>query len=143
MRSLLIFFSVIVSLTFSGCIRSTMSFKKLEYPASATRYIYDSNHQILEMEKNLHKVGELGVKERVWGLFYSLIPVGGGRSRLIIAMNQQIKNSGGWGVVNTAIASKPCGWTYAVPFTLIPLWPTCFDVTITGDIIKSQGGANQ
>ena len=86
----------------------------------------------------LVKVGKVQWVERVWGIFWSWIPLTGTKD-VSFPINAQIARAGGEGVVNLAIKAENCGMNY-VPFVnWLPIYPGCTYVTITGDIVRLAG----
>ena len=55
-------------------------------------------------------------------------------------INEQIKSAGGEGIINLSASSKSCGINYAPVFSLMPFWPGCADVTVSGQIVRRRAG---
>ena len=80
-------------------------------------------------------VGEFSYSTRMWGLFFSWIPINGSVD-VSEAMNKAIAEHKGDGVINLTVRSDGCATNYLPALSLLPIWPGCADVTVEGQIVK-------
>jgi hypothetical protein len=121
-----------------GCAgaRGALAFDQLKYPVSSSPFIYGPDDRPLNPGEVQH-VGKMVWVERVWGLWWSWIPLSG-TIDVSAPINAQIARAGGDGIINLKVIAENCGMNYVPVFNMVPLYPGCTYVTITGDIVKAM-----
>jgi hypothetical protein len=124
-----------------GCAgaRGALAFDQLKFPVSSSAFIYAPDDRPVTVNE-LQRVGQLAWVERVWGIFWSWIPLTG-TIDVSAPMNDQIARAGGQGVINLRVRVENCGMNYVPVFNLLPVYPGCSFVTVTGDIVRLAGPA--
>lgn len=122
-----------------GCAgaRGELAFDQLRFPVSSSAFIYAPDGRPVTV-RELQRTGQLVWVERVWGIFWSWIPLSG-TVDVSAPMNDQIARAGGQGVINLRVESENCGINYVPLLNLLPIYPGCTYVTITGDIVRLRG----
>lgn len=126
----------------SGCAgaRGSLAFDQLRYPVSSSSYLYGPDEQVLD-QTQLTSLTSFEVRQRLWGIFWSFIPLSGTED-ISAAINQRIAEAGGEGVTNLSVQVENCGMNY-VPFVnWLPIYPACTLVTVTGNVIKLADSAS-
>jgi hypothetical protein len=118
--------------------RTELSFSEARYPLSYSAYLYDASGRIVVRGHELQPVGTLSIERRFWGMLYSYATVSG-EPELGAAINEQVRAAGGVGVVNLTVRTEGCGWNFAFLLTILPFWPGCATVTVSGEIVKAGG----
>ena len=133
--------SIIVVTVLGACsgARGTLAFDTLKYPVSSSAFVYAPDGQPLTIGPALQAVGAIDEPVRLWGIFYSWIPLSGTKdiSELI---NARIAAAGGDGVVNLALHVSNCGINYIPFINWLPIYPGCTYVQVTGMIVRLVGG---
>ncbi len=115
--------------------RGQIEFGNLVYPASLSAYLYGPDNQILEKDKTLRVVKRLHFRKNCWNIAYALIDISD-NSDVVEAMNKEIADSGGDGIVNVEVSAQD-GITNSIPvLNLLPFWPTYTSVEVEGDIVQ-------
>lgn len=131
-----------------GCVgvgpTGTMTFDRLEHPASLSAFLYGPDHRVVSLERGLRKVGTFSEGMSCWSILYSHLPFGecADTEAIALRINDAIDAAGGDGMVNVTISGKPGIVSWLHPLTLLPFWPTNTRARITGDIVKfdPEGG---
>jgi hypothetical protein len=121
-----------------GCAggRGDVRFDSLRYPVSMSGYVYDQKNRALS-PKSLDVVAEFEHEARLWGMFFSWIPVNGDLD-LSEPINRDVDAAGGEGVINLSVKSEGCAFNYIPGLSLLPFWPGCADVTVAGQVVKRK-----
>lgn len=134
-RNYLVAISTTVMLT--GCItggRTEVRFDNTAYPVSLSPAVYGSDGAVLaDTERTV--VGELNVNLRAWSMVWGAVSLKRIRD-VSEKINAQIQEANGQAVVNMKILARQCGGNYVVPLTMLPLYPGCTKIKITGDIVR-------
>ena len=119
-----------------GCAggRGALAFDRLQFPVSSSPFIYGPDDRPYNPGE-LQPLGKMVWVERFWGLWWSWIPLSG-TIDVSAPINAQIQRAGGDGIINLKVIVENCGMNYVPVFNMIPLYPGCAYVTITGDIVK-------
>ena len=88
--------------------------------------------------RDLEVLGSFEHSERRWGLLYSFLPLGGDVD-LSEAITQQIEAAGGEGMINMTVESEGCTLNYLPAVSLLPVWPGCADLRVSGEIVRRKG----
>lgn len=130
-------------LLLSGCVgsRQEIRFATVAVPLSLSEQLLDASGQSVTGEQ-LETVGYLAASQRGWSLFWTLLSVRD--IDFSSTINQQVTTAGGEAVVNLKLTSQE-GCTVSlnqIPFAvLLPIFPGCTDVAITGDIVRFRPDA--
>jgi len=132
-------------LLLSGCIgsRQDIRFSSAQVPLSLSGQLLDTKGTAVSGDE-LEVVGRLGASRRGWSIFWTFLPLR--RIDFSREVNAQVATAGGEGVINLLITSED-GCTRSLnqaPFAaLLPIFPGCTDVTISGDIVRRRQEAPQ
>ena len=130
----------ILLVTATACTgaRGTVAFDTLRYPVSSSAFVYAPDGQPITIGPALQPVGQLDDSVRLWGIFYSWIPLSGTKD-ISEVINARIAAVGGEGVINLALHVSNCGINYIPFINWLPIYPGCTNVEITGTIVKLVG----
>jgi hypothetical protein len=128
-------------LLLDGCIslsKGRLTFNELAYPGSISPYLYGPNSELVAKDRGLKVIKTFSSEKECWNEFYSLISFSGCKATESIALdiNEAIRSAGGDGMVNITVTAWPHAIQYWHPLTLLPFWPSCTHVLVTGDIVK-------
>ena len=128
----------IAMLALSGCAgaRGSVAFNKLEYPVSMSSYVEDRSGRVLS-PNDMQVIGELKYETKVWGMGYSIIPLSGEKD-VSAPINEQVRSARGEGVSDLSVAADYCALNHVPVLNFLPVWPTCVDVSIRGNIIRGK-----
>ncbi len=118
--------------------RGAIGFDSLQYPASMSGYLYNSEGHALPPESFVI-ADHFSKQLKIWGLAYSWAPVTKGSDTDVSGvLNAAIKKARGDGVIYLTVTSTRC-WMNNVPIvTLLPFWPGCANVTVEGEIVRRK-----
>ena len=130
-------FALAVATTVAGCAgaRVTVTADRAAYPVSLSASVADGTGRLWKRSE-LVKVGTFATHHTSIGFLYSgLTP----RSTVDVSeeVNAQVAASAGEAVVGLEISSSGACALNAVPvLPILPIWPGCLRVELTGDIVK-------
>lgn len=103
------------------------------YPVSMSSALPDAEGKVLIIGYELQPVGPFRVDTTKYGFFY-----GSTKATLDLSddINNQIERAGGEGIVQFKITTANCGLNYFFPFTILPFWPGCQNMTVRGIIVR-------
>jgi hypothetical protein len=136
-KTIISFFGIVALVAFlGGCAggRGALAFDRLQFPVSSSPFIYGPDDRAYNPGE-LQPVGKMVWVERIWGLWWSWIPLSG-TVDVSAPINAQIQRAGGDGIINLKVVVENCGMNYVPVFNMVPLYPGCAYVTVTGDIVK-------
>ena len=124
-----------------GCVsfsKGRLTFNELAYPGSMSPCLYGPNAEVLAKDHGLKFIKTFSNTKDCWNLFYSLLSLGECKATESVALeiNKEIRSSGGDGIVNVTVTAWPDAISYWHPLTILPFWPACTHVLVTGDIVK-------
>jgi hypothetical protein len=130
--------ALLATLTLSGCAgaRGSVAFNKLEYPVSMSPYVESRSGRVLSPD-DMQVVGEVKYETKIWGMGYSLIPLTG-EEDVSEPINQQVRSVRGDGVSQLSVAADYCSLNHVPLLNVLPVWPTCVDVSIQGQIYREN-----
>jgi hypothetical protein len=126
----------------SGCAggRSMVVARDAEYPVSLSRGVRDAQGMLVPAADR-SVVGKLHVVQKAWTILWSAVTINP-EMDISRQVNAQVAAAQGDAVVHLTLVTKHCDLNYfAFPFGLLPIWPSCADVDITGDIVKVRRAA--
>jgi len=82
-------------------------------------------------------VGHVHHGTRFWAILYSLVGVSGDYD-MSDPINAQVRAAGGDGVSGLAVTSDGCNWNGVPILDVLPFWPGCVDLSISGNIVKMK-----
>ncbi len=53
-------------------------------------------------------------------------------------VDEQVRKAGGEGVASLVIEATDRGWGWAFPLALLPFWPTCLAIQVSGAIVARR-----
>ena len=133
MKKLLVI-AIVAALGACGGARGTLAFDGLKYPVSSSPFVYAPDGQPVTLGP-LAPVGVIDEDVRLWGIFYSWIPLSGTKD-ISDLINTRIAAVGGEGVINLALHVSNCGINYIPFINWLPIYPGCTYVRVTGTIVK-------
>jgi hypothetical protein len=131
---------LIAALTLAGCAGARVEVKadQSRYAISMSQVIRDQSGQAYD-PRSLDRVGTFHADKTRMGYLYSALTI---LSTIDISeeVNQQVASVGGEAVVGLTVSvSDACDVLNVFPIlNIIPLWPGCVPVTVTGDIVRRR-----
>jgi hypothetical protein len=133
-----IYFCFLPLLLVIGCAwgaRTKITATTAEYPVSMSRGVRDQNGEIVGADRR-QTVGKFQYKTKTWSTFYTLLPITP-RRNLSKAVNAQVKQANGEAIINLTTVVQSCRFpNYIFIFNILPIWPSCANIEVFGDIIK-------
>lgn len=128
--------AMMVAVAAAGCAgaRTSVEAPGAKYPISMSRGVRDADGTLVPAERR-KIVGRFETHRKAWGLVYALVPLTPSKD-LSDDLNAQVAAAHGDAVIDLAVSSAPCGLNFAFLFDLLPIWPGCANLDITGDIIQ-------
>ena len=130
----------VAALGCSGCAgaRVNVTVDHARYPLSLSSVVRDANGRPYDSH-TLIKVGWLDVRKTTPAFVYSAVTIPPTRD-FSDEINVQVAAAGGEAVVGLKIwASWGCDWLNFFPvLNILPIWPGCVPVRLTGDIVKRR-----
>lgn len=139
-RLFLILIIMMLSILGTGCGISMsggrIDFDDLKYPASMSSSLYGPNGEVVQQGDRLKPIKAFAYTTNHWSLLYSIIPLSRTSSDIAEQMNKEIKEAGGDGITTVSVASDYSKLTSIFPLNLLPIWPGCSEIRVTGTIVK-------
>jgi hypothetical protein len=134
--------ALVLAATVGGCAgaRVTVTADRAAYPISLSDSVADGTGK-LWTKSQLVKVGTFETHRTSIGFLYSRLTP---RSMVDVSeeLNTQVAASAGEAVVGLAISSSgACGLNAVPVLTILPIWPGCVHVVLTGDIVRRPARA--
>jgi len=131
-----------ISYFFPGCssTRASLKFESLKYPASMSAFLYDQNDQVAMKGEQLISLFSFKLKKTFWAIGYGLIPLSS-EGAISDSLNSLVEKHKGDGIINLSVTidqgvvNKLYSVFLFIP-SLIPVFPSSANITITGDIVK-------
>ncbi|MCA9670402.1 MAG: hypothetical protein KC503_32625 [Myxococcales bacterium] len=112
--------------------------KSAAYPLSLSASLPDGDGRVHTLGETLQPVGALEIHATQYGIFYGAMR---GVLDISSAVNERVRAAGGEGVVRLAIRAQNCALNWFFPFTILPFWPGCHTIEVTGVIVRRRQGA--
>lgn len=125
-----------------GCagVRYQVVAPSARYPISLSPTLPDSTGTIRYPGTDLDTVATFSADYTPVAMFYSAL------SFLDVdlsdAVNRQVQGSQGQGVASLEVTTKACATNYFFPLTILPFWPGCQRVYVTGRIVRLKAMGN-
>ncbi len=128
---------VTVGLFLGGCAGAhyKISADRLRYPASLSPVLPDERGRPLYLGENLQPVGEFSFNRTSVGCFYSMT---GEAIDLSDDLNREVERRQGEGIVLLSLRSGVCASSMFFPLTVLPLYPGCQNLTVTGTVVTRK-----
>lgn len=125
----------------AGCVGGSMSLTgdRLRHPVSVTEGVFDENHDLLGPEQ-LEELHEFRLERKNWTIFYSQIDLTSDRWDLSDELNALVETHQGEAIVGLNVVAENCGVNYVAILNLLPIWPGCADVVVTGVVVRRRPG---
>ncbi len=122
----------------AGCAggRGWISAPTAQYPVSLSHGIRAADGHLLG-PKERKRVGGFDTSKTFVALFYDAIPLNGSFD-LSDDINQQVKAVGGEAITDLTFQTSLCALDAIPVLHILPFWPGCATVRVTGNIIQSQ-----
>jgi hypothetical protein len=135
-RNLLV---VLLAVHAQGCAGARWNARvdSARYPVSFSSVLSDANGQLLFLGEELEQVGEFRLSHTPVGFLY-----GSTTSDLDLSqeINGEVEAVRGEGVVNLTVSARGCGSSWLFPLNILPFYPGCQNVTISGVVVKRKPG---
>jgi hypothetical protein len=127
--------ALVIGIAVSGCagVQVDVEARESKYPVSFTPTVPDADGQPLRIGDGLERVGSYRHESTEYGFLY-----GATHSTLDLSpsLNEQVAKAKGEAVARTTVELSHCAINYFFPLTLLPFWPGCSTVTVTGDVVR-------
>jgi len=134
--------ALVLPLSLSGCIlngsRASVVADPARYPISMTSVLPDGEGRNLRLGGELVSRGKLSGGGTACSFVYGATPATVDLSQLV---NDQVAAAGGEGVAALAIEAVDLGLGWVFPLALLPFWPNCLSIKVTGDIVARRVAA--
>jgi len=133
--------AVALALAVTGCTgaRTTVVAPHARYPVSLSRGLRDASGALVTFDRRV-VVGRFNASHTGWGMVYSaakLTPT----TDISDEVNAQVAAAHGDGIIHLTIVTRACALDYfAFPFGILPFWPSCVFVDVSGDIVRVNPG---
>lgn len=107
------------------------------YPISFSPALPDATGRILYLGHELESKGSFEFTKTQIGFLYSAIS--SGPIDVSDQINEEVAHRGGEGVVALALRNQNCVTNYLFPLQILPFYPGCQIVTVTGTVIGVKG----
>jgi hypothetical protein len=130
----------VVALLLAGCAGAhyKVSADRLKYPASLSIALPDGQGKPLYLDKDLQRVGEFSFTRTSVGFIYSAT---GTAIDLSDDLNREVQRRQGEGIVGLSLRSDACGSSWFFPLTVLPFYPGCQNLTVTGTVVTRRPAA--
>jgi len=112
-----------------------ISADRLRYPASLSPVLPDGQGKPLSLDKDLQPLGEFAFTRTSVGFFYSMT---GTAIDLSDDLNREVETRRGEGIVRLALRPKLCATSWFFPLTILPIYPGCQNVSVTGTVVTRK-----
>lgn len=128
-------------LALSGCAGAKYAVRadSARYPISFSPVLIDSDGQPAYLGEQLESCGDLKVETTQVSVFYGQTS---GVLDLSSEVNDAVEAHGGVGLVSLAVTVENCASNFLFPLTLLPIWPGCQSVDVTGTVVRMKGQAS-
>lgn len=133
---------VAVALLLAGCAGAhyTVSADRLKYPASLSPVLPDEQGKPLYLDEDLEPVGEFSFRRTSYGFLYGLT---GTRVDISGDLNGEVERRRGEGIVRLSLTAANCATSWFFPFTVLPFYPGCQNLTVTGTVVVRKMTAGE
>lgn len=137
------FASLAVSATLlsaSACAgsKAEVGFDGTTVPVSMSSALHDEAGELVDSE-DYRVVRHFETEEKKsWAILYTGVRF---QKRLDFSeeVNAAVSKGEGEGVVNLEVSAKSCGINMVIPMILLPFWPGCVKVWVSGDVMTREG----
>jgi hypothetical protein len=130
-------FAVALAVACAGCAggHGWVSAPTSRYPISLTHGIRAADgHLLTNKERKI--VGHFDTSKTFVSLLYDAIPLNGSFD-VSDDVNEQVRAAGGEAVTDLTFQTHLCALDFFLGFHMLPIWPGCATVHVTGNIIRS------
>jgi hypothetical protein len=111
-----------------------------EYPVSLSRGLRDADGNLVPAERK-KVVGTFKHERTAWNILWAAVRITP-ETDISGAVNQQIAAAKGDAIIHLTIVTRQCPLNYlSFPFGILPFWPSCANIEMTGDIVKVEAAA--
>jgi hypothetical protein len=121
----------------AGCAGARFDFAadRARYPVSFSPALPDESGTILYLGHELESKGTFRFETTQIGFVYGAT---GGKIDVSDQINEEVAKRGGEGVVDLVVRNDNCWTNYLWPFQLLPFYPGCQNVTVTGTVVGTK-----
>lgn len=138
MRTLLV---VLTALGVFACAgnRGSVKFDTLEYPVSMSAFVNGPNKSVLVKDESLEVVKKFEFQKKQWAMVYSFVNLS--NDEIFAAeINKAIKDANGDAMINLNVTNANCFVNFGLfALPILPFYPGCSDITVSGDIVLAKG----
>jgi len=131
---------VIVSSTaLTGCAgaRYEVAADHARYPLSFSPSLPDEKGKVVYLGHELESKGSFEFSTTQLGFLYGLTSAG--TVDVSEKINEEVAKKGGEGVVALVVKNQNCFTNYLFPLPILPFYPGCQVVTVTGTVVSLKG----
>lgn len=125
------------TLLLAGCAGAhyRISANRLIYPTSLSPVLPDGQGRPLYLDEDLRRVGEFSFRRTSIGFLYGMT---GTAIDLSDDLNREVQRRQGEGIVGLSLRSDACGSSWFFPLTVLPFYPGCQNLTVTGTVVTRR-----
>ena len=129
-----------MTLFVAGCAGAhyNISADRLIYPTSLSPVLPDGQGKPLYLDEDLQRVGEFSFRRTSIGFLYGMT---GTAIDLSDDLNREVRRRRGEGIVGLSLRSDACGSSWFFPLTVLPFYPGCQNLTVTGTVVTRRPAA--
>lgn len=120
----------------TGCAgaRTSVVAHHAEVPVSMSRALRDADGAIVTPDRRA-EVGTFRTERTAWNILWAAVKLTP-ETDISAAVNEQVAAARGNAVTHLTVVTKHCALNYFLfPFGLLPFWPSCANVDISGKIV--------
>jgi hypothetical protein len=128
---------VVAAVALSGCAgaRYEVRADSSAYPISLSPVLPDADGTLLYLGHGLEQLGTFTHNVSKLGVFYGATT---GTLDISELVNREVSSRSGDGVVSLTLTNEHCALNWFFPLTLLPFYPGCEDVTVTGLVVRAR-----
>lgn len=118
--------------------RGAVKFDTLEYPVSMSAFVNGPNKSVLVKDDSLQVIQKFEFQKKQWAMMYSFVNLSDDEI-FATEINKAIKQANGDALINLNVTSANCFINFGLfALPILPFYPGCSDVTVSGDIVVAK-----
>ncbi len=132
--------AIAAAMLLAGCAGADyrISADRLRYPASLSPVLPDTRGKPLYLDEDLKSVGEFSFSRTSVGYLYGMT---GSPIDISDNLNDEVERRQGEGIVRLSFTASNCASSWFFPLTVLPFYPGCQNVTVTGTVVTRKPAA--
>ncbi len=128
---------IVMAFFLGGCAGASYSVSadRLKYPASLSPALQDGRGKTLSLDDDLQPAGDFSFSRTSVGFLYGMT---GTTIDLSDDLNREVEARRGEGIVRLALRPKLCASSWFFPLTILPFYPGCQNVSVTGTVVTRK-----